>query len=91
MTLEEAERVLLDIINIANILNFEPKSEANLKYENSTYKEAINTVINYIENESIPKEKVRELLDEQYELYNSKDQAKTDFSRMYTLEELLEK
>ena len=50
--------------------------------------EAIDTILKALED-SIPKEKVRELLDEQYELYNSKDQAKTDFSRMYTLEELL--
>ena len=34
-------------------------------------------------------DKMKKLLDEQYELYNSKDQAKTDFSVMYLLEELL--
>ena len=58
-------------------------------YKPNVVGQAINTVLNYIENESIPKERVKKLLDEQYAIYNSKDQAKTDFSVMYLLEELL--
>lgn len=65
MTLEEAEKVLKEIYK-------------NTKIDDSRTRVALEAILNYIENESIPKEKVKECLEDIYDYFDHIGQPSED-------------